>query len=180
MKIKSYRKTIKRSAGLFAITDIVLNIFVFFFITFNLAGTLKSEMESHITDIDVPHESDEQPKDPLDRSPEPIIPLEVLIREINPITGELLVQLRDSSGQSRRVALERLTEAIEMQTLEEKEGQKVPSVIITTRQDMIYDYVVKVLDAVKAAKKLDENNVLVPKYKKIALTSVLNFQQGTQ
>lgn len=178
MKIKSYRRTIKKNAGLFAITDIVLNIFIFFFITFNLAGTLKSEMESHMTDIDVPHESDEPPKESTEPPPEPIIPLEVLIRGVHP-NGELLLQLRDSSGMLKRVTLHQLTGEIEKQPLEETEEQQVPSVIIIARHDIAYDYVIKVLDAVKAARK-KENDVLVPKYKKNAVTTVLDFKSSTQ
>ncbi|MBM3236141.1 hypothetical protein FJZ31_07560 [Candidatus Poribacteria bacterium] len=169
MKIRSHRKTIKKNASFFAITDIVMNIFIFFFIMFNFAGSLKTEQESQITDIGVPHESDEPPRINEKPPPEPKTPLEVLIRVEVDSNGKSLIQLRDSSGRLTRIALAQLTEEINKSSLTEEEGQKTPSVIITTHQDIIYDYVVKVLDAVKASK-----------YKKIALMAVKDFGQETQ
>jgi len=124
-----------------------MNMFIFFFITFNLAATSKSKQEKHMRDIGIPHKS-------LIKNGPPKRPLEVIIRR------EGALQFRDSSGALHEVTLEGLVSEINKADFVEEPGQKTPSVIVVTNRNTAYGYVVKILDAVKKSK-----------YKKIGLTA---------
>ena len=63
-----------KTPGIFSLTDIVLNLFIFFFITFNLIAAFKTDRESNIKDVSIPRVT------ATSDIPIPIKPLRVIIK----------------------------------------------------------------------------------------------------
>ena len=159
---------IKKSGSVFSLTDIVLNLFIFFFITFHLIAAFKSDSkESNIKDMSVPR---------VTNSPSvPVIikPIRVTIeKDGNTNTVRLDgVNVETLAEKMNMEILEFLTSQIKLELakkngvekFEERPDQEVPSVIIAADEEVIYDYVVQVLHAVKNSDLVKIGLTAIPK-----------------
>ena len=159
---------IKKSVGMFSLTDIVLNLFIFFFITFHLIAAFKSDSkESNIKDMSVPR---------VTNSPSvPVIikPIRVTIEKDGNTNTVLLddMNVETLAEKMNMEILEFLTSQIILEIAKkngvkefvERPNQEVPSVIVAADEEVIYDYVVQVLHAVKNSGLLKIGLTAIPK-----------------
>lgn len=145
MKIRNKQDKIK-TPGVFSITDIILNMFIFFFITFSLiAAFKKTGRESNIKNVDVPMATSGGGK-AVEK-----MPLKVIINKTKNL--ELIdsnATLREITFTEEENTLNELKSVIKYQKRSfGAEIPDMPSVVIYANEEVVYDYVVKVLNAVK-------------------------------
>jgi len=144
-------KRVKKAAGIFFLTDIVMNLFIFFFIAFNLIAAFKTDKESNIRDVSIPRTTDHQPTI--------IKPARVIIQgnrtvllEVIPPNGNTPIPTPVTPvelTEKVRFTLNQKNNDIMPDGFEEQPNQEVPSVIITADEEVEYNYVMQVLNAVK-------------------------------
>jgi biopolymer transport protein ExbD len=127
MKIRTHRRS-QASLESFAITDIILNMFIFFFTSFSLVYTFNPARESRVQ-VKLPQADVRAPAAPRE-------PIEVTI---------------DSRGQTylqgKPIALGDLTAGVQAQL----GGDPSTVVIIRGDRSVVFDRVVQALEAVKKA-----------------------------
>ena len=147
-----------KTVGIFSLTDIVLNLFIFFFIAFNLIAAFKTDKESNIRDVSVPRVTD------APSVPAIIKPIKVTIEKegnanivridgvdietLGVLTSKIKPELAKKNGIEKFV---------------EQHNQEVPSVIIAAGEEVIYDYVMQVLNAVKNSGLLKIGLTAIPR-----------------
>ena len=144
MRIEIKRRRVRLTAVL-AITDVVMNIFIFFFITFTLLG---NPSEKRMTDLDMPFVvPDSEPVTPPLIIPKEAVEFEVTIKGENDLyfLGKQL-----EIEYLRRIGLRYLTQIIDDKVFYE-DSEKAPAIIVAVNREIAYEYVVKVLDAVKSS-----------------------------
>ena len=127
-----------KAPGIFALTDIVMNLFIFFFIAFNLIAAFKTDKESNIEDVSIPRTTDSP------TTPATIKPVRVTIQKDETV---LLGGASVTPAELTRAVRPALQE--KNSGYEEMPSQEVPSVIIAADEEVEYDFVMEVLNAVK-------------------------------
>ena len=127
-----------KAPGIFALTDIVMNLFIFFFIAFNLIASFKTDKESNIKDVSIPRTTDSP------TTPATIKPVRVTIQRDKTVLLEGASVTPAELTRTTRPSLEEKNPGYA-----EMPSQEVPSVIIAADEEVEYDFVMEVLNAVK-------------------------------
>ena len=151
-KKKNNRKL--KVPGIFALTDIVMNLFIFFFIAFNLIAAFKTDKESNIKDVSIPRTT-ESPS-----TPAIIKPVRVTIQKDKTV---LLDRTTITPAELTRAVRPALEQNNNMPDYEELPNQEVPSVIIAADEEVEYNFVMEVLNAVKDSGLLKIGLTSIPK-----------------